>query len=95
MEQEIELSRYKQGLLDFHTHSTHSDGADTPKEVVEKARAHGISAIALTDHNVISGLEEFNAYCKEVDIFVYLLEQKFMESYLLTYYHHKTMKLLI
>lgn len=55
-------------LLDFHTHSTCSDGSDSPKELVRKAKQEGIVALALTDHNVISGLEEFNYWCKKQGI---------------------------
>ncbi len=46
-------------LCDLHTHTVYSDGTDTPAELVEKAEAMGLSAIALTDHNNIGGLEEF------------------------------------
>lgn len=44
---------------DLHTHSVYSDGADTPKVLLEKAEAAGLSAIALTDHNTVDGLDEF------------------------------------
>lgn len=59
----------KQGLLDFHTHSIHSDGSDTPSQLVKRAKNHGVTALALTDHNVVLGLEEFNNACKEYKIF--------------------------
>ena len=36
-----------------------SDGTDTPAELVKKARALGLSALALTDHNSADGLPEF------------------------------------
>ncbi len=45
--------------VDLHTHSTASDGADTPSELVQKAVSCGLSAIALCDHDTVSGLEEF------------------------------------
>lgn len=44
---------------DLHTHSTFSDGTDTPTQLVELAEQKGLSAIALTDHNTIAGLGEF------------------------------------
>jgi predicted metal-dependent phosphoesterase TrpH len=47
----------KQGI-DLHCHSTGSDGTDSPNELVEKATAHGLSAIALTDHDTTVGLAE-------------------------------------
>ncbi len=43
---------------DLHVHSTASDGQYTPREVVEKAKAKGLEAIALTDHDTLDGLEE-------------------------------------
>ena len=46
-------------MLDFHTHSSASDGSDSPAELVRTAKQAGLSAIALTDHDTISGLPEF------------------------------------
>lgn len=44
---------------DLHTHSTFSDGTYTPEELVEEAKAIGLSAIALCDHNTVAGLPRF------------------------------------
>ena len=44
---------------DLHTHSTISDGTDTPAELIALAEEKGLGAIALTDHNTVSGLPEF------------------------------------
>ena len=38
-------------MIDLHTHSSYSDGSDTPKQLAEKAHDLGLSAIALTDHD--------------------------------------------
>ncbi len=46
-------------FCDLHAHTIFSDGTDTPRQLVEKAVAAGLSAIALTDHNNVSGLPEF------------------------------------
>lgn len=46
------------GTVDLHMHSTHSDGLHAPAELVPMALAAGVSAIALTDHDEISGLPE-------------------------------------
>lgn len=46
-------------MIDLHCHSTASDGTDTPSQIIEKAHKIGLKAIALTDHDVIDGLEEF------------------------------------
>ena len=47
------------GLCDLHTHSTASDGSLTPTELIRAAEAIGLDAIALCDHNTVSGLREF------------------------------------
>ena len=43
--------------VDFHVHSTASDGTLSPSELAEKAR--GFSAIALTDHDNCDGLDDW------------------------------------
>jgi predicted metal-dependent phosphoesterase TrpH len=47
-----------QRFVDLHMHSTASDGALPPAEVVAAAAGAGVSAIALTDHDAIAGLVE-------------------------------------
>jgi predicted metal-dependent phosphoesterase TrpH len=44
--------------VDLHLHTTHSDGRWAPREVVEQAAAAGLAAIAITDHDMVSGLAE-------------------------------------
>ena len=46
-------------FCDLHTHSTASDGTVSPQELVEKAQQIGLGAVALTDHNTLTGLPEF------------------------------------
>lgn len=41
--------------LDLHIHSNASDGAFSPREVVEAALAGGLDVIALTDHDTTAG----------------------------------------
>jgi predicted metal-dependent phosphoesterase TrpH len=45
-------------VIDLHTHTTFSDGSQTPTELVEEAAAMGLSAIAVTDHDTVDGLPE-------------------------------------
>jgi len=45
-------------LVDMHTHSTASDGELDPVALIERARALGLSAIALTDHDTVDGIAE-------------------------------------
>ena len=47
------------GMCDLHTHSTSSDGSLTPTELIRAAEDIGLDAIALCDHNTVSGLREF------------------------------------
>lgn len=41
--------------IDLHTHSTASDGTDTPAELVRRAAATGLDVVALTDHDTTRG----------------------------------------
>jgi 3',5'-nucleoside bisphosphate phosphatase len=44
--------------VDLHCHSTASDGEYPPAEVTRRARAAGLAAIALTDHDTTDGVAE-------------------------------------
>lgn len=44
--------------VDLHTHSTYSDGSDSPAEIVSAAAAAGLEAVALTDHDNLNGILE-------------------------------------
>ncbi|MFH8473015.1 PHP domain-containing protein [Streptomyces sp. NPDC018000] len=44
--------------IDLHTHSTASDGTDTPAELVRNAAAAGLDIVALTDHDTVRGHAE-------------------------------------
>lgn len=46
-------------MIDLHTHSHYSDGSDSPAGLVALAESLGLEAIALCDHNTVSGLPEF------------------------------------
>ncbi len=45
-------------LYDLHCHSTASDGALMPADVILRASQMGVSSLALTDHDTINGLAE-------------------------------------
>ncbi|GAB4084198.1 PHP domain-containing protein [Myceligenerans cantabricum] len=45
-------------MIDLHTHSTASDGTDTPSEVVRAAAAAGVAVVGLTDHDTTVGWDE-------------------------------------
>ncbi|MCA1004174.1 PHP domain-containing protein [Rhodococcus hoagii] len=44
--------------IDLHTHSTASDGTDSPAELVQAAAASGVDVLAITDHDTTSGWKE-------------------------------------
>ncbi|MBI3087454.1 MAG: PHP domain-containing protein [Candidatus Omnitrophica bacterium] len=43
---------------DLHTHTLYSDGTETPRRVVELAAEAGLSALAITDHDILDGCPE-------------------------------------
>jgi predicted metal-dependent phosphoesterase TrpH len=48
-------------FVDLHTHSTASDGILPPEQVIEAAHRCGLSALALTDHDTIGGVQAARA----------------------------------
>src|SRR3990167_1354295 len=45
-------------MIDLHTHSIHSDGTETPTELVQRARDARLTAFAIADHDSVAGHEE-------------------------------------
>jgi predicted metal-dependent phosphoesterase TrpH len=54
--------------VDLHTHSNVSDGTEPPAEIIRLAASAGLTAIALTDHDTLSGLGEARAAARTVGI---------------------------
>lgn len=50
---------------DLHLHTCFSDGTERPRRVVELAHAAGLSAIAITDHDILDGYHEAAAAAQE------------------------------
>ena len=44
--------------IDLHTHTTCSDGTDSPTQLMHEALMSGLDVIAITDHDTISGWNE-------------------------------------
>src|SRR5438045_902524 len=44
------------GRADLHVHTTFSDGAYAPAQVVDLARRVGLAAVAITDHDTLDGV---------------------------------------
>ena len=45
-------------MIDLHTHTTFSDGTDSPLALVKKASSSGITVLGLTDHDSTAGWSE-------------------------------------
>jgi predicted metal-dependent phosphoesterase TrpH len=54
--------------VDLHTHTLASDGMNSPAQNVKMAKDLGLSAIAITDHDTVAGLEEALAAGKQYGI---------------------------
>ncbi|MEA2024226.1 MAG: PHP domain-containing protein [Actinomycetota bacterium] len=54
--------------VDLHLHSNASDGTDAPAIVVQKAASVPLTAIALTDHDTLSGIPEAMAAARDLPI---------------------------
>ena len=52
--------------IDLHSHTNYSDGANSPRELVDKARKKGIEILSITDHDNLAAIEEATEYGKEV-----------------------------
>ncbi len=52
------MKEQKKKLIDLHTHSMASDGSMSPAELVRHAHEKGLSALALTDHDTVDGVQE-------------------------------------
>lgn len=51
-------------MIDLHTHSTASDGSDTPELLAAQGKAAGLSLMALTDHDNTDGTAAFLEACR-------------------------------
>lgn len=73
--------------VDLHTHSTCSDGALAPEEVVRIAAARGVRHLALTDHDTLAGVPAATAAAAEAGI-------ELIPGIELTVWHHREVHLL-
>jgi predicted metal-dependent phosphoesterase TrpH len=54
--------------IDLHLHTTHSDGSLLPADVLRLAHEAGVTALAITDHDIVSGIPEALAVGAELGI---------------------------
>jgi 3',5'-nucleoside bisphosphate phosphatase len=50
---------------DLHTHTYHSDGTRSPREVVDVALSHGIEILSISDHDNLAAFYEIKPYADE------------------------------
>lgn len=55
-------------LLDLHSHTTASDGALSPEELVALAHRHGVRTLAITDHDTIAALPAARAAAEKIGL---------------------------
>lgn len=52
-------------FADLHTHTYHSDGTRSPREVIDVARAHGIEIVSISDHDNLAAFFEIKQYAEQ------------------------------
>lgn len=60
-------------LADLHTHTTASDGKCSSTELVHMADKAGLSMLAITDHDTVSGIDEAQEAIKEHGLSISLI----------------------
>lgn len=55
-------------LVDFHMHTTHSDGSYTPRELMRFCKLQNLSCVSVTDHDTMSSFEEAKQEAKALEI---------------------------
>lgn len=53
---------------DLHLHSTYSDGVLTPMQLVEKAASLGVTAMAITDHDIFGGADSLQGTATPIPV---------------------------
>lgn len=54
--------------IDLHLHTTHSDGSFSTRDVMTFAKQAGLTALAITDHDIVEGIAEATAIGAELGI---------------------------
>ncbi len=57
-----------QSKTDLHSHTNYSDGFNSPKELIDKAKKKGIEILSITDHDNLAAIEEAAEYGKKVGV---------------------------
>jgi len=54
--------------VDFHCHTTASDGSLTPFEIIDLAVKYEVTTLAITDHDTTAGYEQAKTYAQENNV---------------------------
>jgi predicted metal-dependent phosphoesterase TrpH len=54
--------------IDLHSHTNYSDGFNSPKELIDKAKDRGIEVLSITDHDNLAAIAEASDYGREVGV---------------------------
>lgn len=65
---ERNVYRYHLGDVDLHAHTTASDGKLTPEELVARAKAVGLRAVGIADHDTFGGIDAAIQAGKELGV---------------------------
>ncbi|HJW93630.1 MAG TPA: PHP domain-containing protein [Thermoanaerobaculia bacterium] len=52
----------------MHTHTYHSDGTRSPREVIDLAREHGLDIVAISDHDNTAAFFEIHAHAEAAGV---------------------------
>lgn len=62
------MKERREPYVDLHTHTTGSDGTLSPTQLVKRAASLGLCAVAITDHDSVSGIDEAIAAAADLPI---------------------------
>ncbi|QJC22172.1 PHP domain-containing protein [Arcanobacterium buesumense] len=54
--------------IDLHTHSTCSDGTDSPAKLIEQAHAAHVDVVGITDHDTVAGWDEASQAASQLGV---------------------------
>ena len=76
-------------MIDLHIHSNYSDGTYTVEEILQTAKQLGLTQIAITDHNILTGAITANQLAKDIDFIIgteLSVDYNGVEIHLLSYF---------
>ena len=56
------------GKAELHAHTTFSDGVLSPRQLVEEAQCVGLTALAVTDHDIVDGVAPARAAARDLEV---------------------------